>query len=68
MDAELARTFLAVIAGGSFVEAAQRLHLTQSTVSSRIQRLEEILGAEFLPTHEDNTDEHPDRRLDRSSR
>ncbi|MGH8336611.1 MAG: LysR family transcriptional regulator, partial [Gammaproteobacteria bacterium] len=39
MDTELARTFLAVIAGGSFVEAAQRLHLTQSTVSSRIQRL-----------------------------
>ncbi|MEO7206860.1 MAG: LysR family transcriptional regulator [Steroidobacteraceae bacterium] len=45
MDTELARTFLAVIAGGSFVAAAQRLHLTQSTVSSRIQRLEEILGA-----------------------
>ena len=45
MDTELARTFLAVIAAGSFVEAAQRLHLTQSTVSSRIQHLEEILGA-----------------------
>lgn len=48
MDTELARTFLAVIAYGSFVEAAQRLHVTQSTVSSRIQRLEEQLGAELF--------------------
>lgn len=45
MDTELARTFLTVIAAGSFVEAAHRLHVTQSTVSSRIQRLEEALGA-----------------------
>jgi DNA-binding transcriptional LysR family regulator len=48
MDTELARTFLAVVAYGSFVEAAQRLHVTQSTVSSRIQRLEEQLGAELF--------------------
>ncbi len=45
MDTELARTFLAVIASGNFVEAAQRLHVTQSTISTRIQRLEETLGA-----------------------
>ena len=48
MDTELARTFLAVVAAGSFVDAAQRLHVTQSTVSSRIQRLEEELGAELF--------------------
>ncbi|MGH8562321.1 MAG: LysR family transcriptional regulator, partial [Nevskiales bacterium] len=48
MDTELARTFLAVVAGGSFVAAAQRLHVTQSTVSVRIQRLEEILGTELF--------------------
>lgn len=48
MDTELARTFLTVIAAGSFVEAAHRLHLTQSTVSSRIQRLEETLGAQLF--------------------
>src|ERR1039458_3806933 len=48
MDTELARTFLAVIAGGSFVGAAQRLDVTQSTVSTRIQRLEETLGAELF--------------------
>jgi DNA-binding transcriptional LysR family regulator len=48
MDTELARTFLVVIATGSFVEASQRLHVTQSTVSTRIQRLEETLGAELF--------------------
>lgn len=48
MDTELARTFLAVVAAGSFVDAASRLHVTQSTVSSRIQRLEEQLGAELF--------------------
>lgn len=44
MDTELARTFLAVISAGSFVDAASRLHVTQSTISARIQRLEEQLG------------------------
>ena len=48
MDTELARTFLVVIATGSFVAASQRLHVTQSTVSTRIQRLEEALGAELF--------------------
>ena len=48
MDTELARTFLVVVAAGSFVDAAQRLHVTQSTVSARIQRLEETLGAELF--------------------
>jgi LysR family transcriptional regulator, flagellar master operon regulator len=48
MDTELARTFIAVVAAGSFVEAAQRLHVTQSTVSTRIQRLERALGAELF--------------------
>lgn len=39
------KTFLAVIANGSFYEAASRLHVTQSTVSSRIHGLEAYLGA-----------------------
>lgn len=55
MDTELARTFLVVIAGGSFVEAARRLHVTQSTVSTRIQRLEETLGAELFARGKDGT-------------
>jgi DNA-binding transcriptional LysR family regulator len=45
MDVEFARTFLAVAAAGNFVRAAQRLHVTQSTVSARIQALENQLGA-----------------------
>ena len=45
MDINQVKTFLAVIANGSFLEAAARLHVTQSTVSSRIKGLEEYLGA-----------------------
>lgn len=48
MDTELARTFLAVIATGNFVAAAERLHVTQSTVSTRIKRLEDSLGASLF--------------------
>lgn len=44
MDTELARTFLTVVAAGNFVSAAERLHVTQSTVSTRIHSLEEQLG------------------------
>ncbi|MFW5454758.1 LysR family transcriptional regulator [Thioalkalivibrio sulfidiphilus] len=44
MDTDQIRTFLAVAAYGSFLEAAERLHVTQSTVSARIQRLEADLG------------------------
>jgi DNA-binding transcriptional LysR family regulator len=44
MDTEYARTFLAVAAAGNFVGAARRLHVTQSTVSARIQTLENQLG------------------------
>ncbi len=48
MDTEFARTFLAVVAAGNFVGAAERLHVTQSTVSARIQALERQLGAVLL--------------------
>ena len=44
MDVELARTFLAVVETGSFVEAATRVNVTQSTVSMRIKSLEAQLG------------------------
>lgn len=48
MDIDQARTFLTIAAHGSFLEAARRLHLTQSTVSARIQRLEEDLEARLF--------------------
>jgi DNA-binding transcriptional LysR family regulator len=44
MDTELARTFLTVITSGSFISAADRLHASQSTVSTRIHSLEDRLG------------------------
>ena len=48
MDIDQARTFLAIAAHGSFLEAAKRLHVTQSTVSARIQNLESELGARLF--------------------
>lgn len=44
MDINLARTFLMVAETGSFIEAAEKLNITQSTVSARIKGLEELLG------------------------
>ncbi len=44
MDVELARTFLEIVNAGSFVRAAERLHVTQTTVSARIRSLERQLG------------------------
>lgn len=44
MDTELARTFLTVIEAGNFISAAERLHVSQSTVSTRIHTLEALLG------------------------
>src|SRR5690625_4009019 len=48
MDTEFARTFLAVADAGSFIAAAKGLHVTQSTVSGRIQALEEQLGCRLF--------------------
>lgn len=44
MDINLARTFLMVAETGSFIDAARRLNITQSTVSARIKGLEDSLG------------------------
>lgn len=48
MDIELARTFLQVADSGNFHAAAQRLHVTQSAVSLRIRRLEDLLGVSLF--------------------
>ncbi|MFW8596425.1 LysR family transcriptional regulator [Cribrihabitans neustonicus] len=48
MDIGLARTFLAVLETSSFSEAAEKIHLTQSTVSMRIRALEEGLGRKLF--------------------
>lgn len=44
MDVNLARTFLMVAETGSFIEAARKMNVTQSTVSARIKGLEDLLG------------------------
>lgn len=48
MDTEWARTFQAIVTSGSFIGAAKRLHITQSTVSARIRALEEQLGCRLF--------------------
>ncbi|MGH8670094.1 MAG: LysR family transcriptional regulator, partial [Burkholderiales bacterium] len=48
MDIALARTFLEIVACGNFVRAAERLHVTQTAVSVRVQTLEELLGAKLF--------------------
>src|SRR3546814_499978 len=44
MDIELARTFVEIVSTGSFIKAADRLHVAQTTVSARVRSLEEQLG------------------------
>ena len=45
LDPVLLRSFLTVVQTGGFTRAAASLHLTQSTVSQQVRRLEEQLGA-----------------------
>jgi len=44
MNIDLARTFLEIVDTGNFNRAAERLSVTQSTVSMRIKALEDELG------------------------
>ncbi|HTH45691.1 MAG TPA: LysR family transcriptional regulator [Oxalicibacterium sp.] len=48
MDIELARTFLSIIRSGSFIAAANSLHVTQTTVTARMQNLESQLGCSLF--------------------
>ena len=48
MDIELARTFLEIVRTGSFMAAAERLHITQTTVTARVQNLESQLGCRLF--------------------
>lgn len=43
MDLDLAHTFLAIVRSGSFIAAAEQLHVTQTTVSARVRNLEQLL-------------------------
>ncbi|WP_445682780.1 LysR family transcriptional regulator [Radicibacter daui] len=48
LDLGLLRTFTTVVDAGGFTRAAERIHLTQSTVSLQIKKLEEELGHALL--------------------
>lgn len=55
MDLILAKTFLEVIESGNFHSAAERLHVTQSTVSTRISSLEGELGRKLFVRRKSGT-------------
>src|SRR6478736_2699117 len=44
LDINLARTFLEIVSCRSFVQAAERLNITQTAVSARVKALEDLLG------------------------
>lgn len=44
LEPERLRAFVAVAETGSFTRAAERLHLTQPTISTQVRRLEESIG------------------------
>ncbi len=47
-DLDLLKTFVAVVDCGGFTKAGERVHLTQSTVSQQIKKLEANLGVNLL--------------------
>ncbi|WP_129559473.1 LysR family transcriptional regulator, partial [Bordetella pertussis] len=48
LDPVLLRSFVTVVDTGNFTRASEHLHLTQSTVSQHVIRLEENLGCRLL--------------------
>jgi len=56
-ELDLLRALVMVAAGGSFPPAATRLHSTQSTVSQKVRRLEELAGHRLL--ERGHRDVHP---------
>lgn len=48
MDIELAKTFLEIMSVGTFNEAAERLNVTQTTVTARVKALETALGKQLF--------------------
>lgn len=51
MDTELVRTFLEIVSTRSFIRAAERLNVAQTTVSARVRTLEERLGRPLFVRH-----------------
>ena len=51
MNIDHLKTYLEIASTGSFLRAAEQLHVTQSTVSARIKSLEERLGEPLFTRH-----------------
>jgi len=47
-DPRLLRAFVSIFDAGSFTLAAERLHMTQSTISQQLARLEESVGKSLI--------------------
>ncbi|TDV65751.1 LysR family transcriptional regulator [Pseudomonas sp. LP_7_YM] len=48
MDIDLARTFLEIVRLGSLMAAAQKLHVTQTAITARVQKLEGHLNCKLF--------------------
>lgn len=48
LDPRLLRAFTAIVDAGGFTLAAERLHMTQSTISQQLARLEEAVGSALI--------------------
>ena len=48
LDPRLLRAFSTIVDAGSFTLAADRLHMTQSTISQQLARLEETVGSMLI--------------------
>ncbi|MDF1589858.1 MAG: LysR family transcriptional regulator [Gammaproteobacteria bacterium] len=48
MDTVLAKTFLEIVRTGSFIAAAEKLHVTQTTVTARVHNLEKQIGCKLF--------------------
>lgn len=48
LDPRLLRAFVTIVDVGSFTAAADRLHMTQSTISQQLSRLEQAVGRELI--------------------
>lgn len=55
MNLTALQTFLAIVDTGSLVSASQSLHVTQSTVTARLQTLENELGQQLLNRQKSGT-------------
>ena len=64
MNIESMRAYLEIVSCGSFLEAANRLHVTQSALSARIRTLEERLNRRLFHRRRSGIElTHAGRRL-----